>query len=89
MTNIIVMIAMIDMLTIYDCYDCYDRSALDVFVIAVAASMLEIQQFAAFIVGDRCDGINMYLAMYLDKPLDGDDVCFNVIATFTDVSNLI
>ena len=30
-------------------------------------------------VGDKCDGINAILKKYLDKPLDGDDVCFDVV----------
>ena len=36
-------------------------------------------RFAAFMVGDKCDGINAILKKYLDKPLDGDDVCFDVV----------
>lgn len=36
-------------------------STLDVYCAAIAASLLEIQQFAAFIVGDSCDGINKLL----------------------------
>eukprot|EP01038_Epipyxis_sp_PR26KG_P004475 gene4475-6326_t len=55
-------------------------STLDVFCIAIAASLLEIQQFAMFIVGDSCDGINAILAQYMDPYLDGDDTCFDVIA---------
>ena len=37
---------------------CNAWSALDVFCVSIAAALLEIQQFAAFIVGDACDGIN-------------------------------
>jgi len=55
-------------------------SALDVFCIAIAAALLEIQQFAAFIVGDSCDSINVILAEYMDPILDGDDKCFDVVA---------
>jgi hypothetical protein len=61
-------------------------SALDVFCIAIAAALLEIQQFAAFIVGDSCDAINVILSEYLDPVLDGDDKCFDVIATLGRVS---
>eukprot|EP01036_Dinobryon_divergens_P030297 gene30297-39518_t len=39
-----------------------------------------IQQFAAFIVGDSCDGINKLLEKFLDSQLDGDDLCFDVVA---------
>jgi hypothetical protein len=59
-------------------------SALDVFTLSIAAALLEIQQFAAFIVGDSCDGINKILKKYLNQQLDGDDKCFDVIATLTD-----
>ena len=54
-------------------------AALDVFVLAVVVALVEISQFAAFMVGDRCDLINKLLAKVLDKQLDGDDVCFDVV----------
>lgn len=59
-------------------------SALDVFVLAIIASLLELQQFAQFIIGDKCDSINPLLAKYFDKALDGDDKCFDVIATLSE-----
>lgn len=55
-------------------------SALDVFAVAIIGSLFEIQQFAAFIVGDSCDAINVILAKYLDPVLHGEDVCFTVIS---------
>jgi hypothetical protein len=56
-------------------------STLDVYCIAIAASILEIQQFAAFIVGDSCDKINVYLEKaFMDQKLGGDDICFDVVA---------
>lgn len=61
-------------------------STLDVFCIAIAAALLEIQQFAAFIVGDSCDGINVILAEYFDTQLEGDDKCFDVVAQLDEVS---
>eukprot|EP01032_Pedospumella_encystans_P009378 gene9378-11041_t len=64
-------------------------SALDVFCIAIAAALLEIQQFAAFIVGDSCDGINVILEEHMDEILEGDDKCFDVIATLTSNSWLL
>ena len=60
---------------------CNAWSAMEVFMISVVAALLEIQQFAAFIVGDKCDPINAFLEKYFDAPLDGDDVCFDVVAT--------
>ena len=56
-------------------------SALDVFVFAIIASLLQLRQFAKFIVGDRCDVINAFLRNNLDHELHGDDVCFDVIST--------
>lgn len=60
-------------------------SALDVWCVAILASLLEIQQFAKFIVGDSCDGINTYLKQYLSAYLDGDNVCFDVEASLKEV----
>lgn len=60
-------------------------SALDVFVLAVVASVFEIQQFAAFMIGDACDDINKILEEYFDEVLEGDDVCFDVVATLQQV----
>jgi hypothetical protein len=59
--------------------------AIDVFCVSIAAALLEIQQFAAFVVGDACDRINVLLADYMDTLLDGDDKCFDVIATLESV----
>ena len=55
-------------------------SGLDVFVLAIIGSLLELQRFAQFIVGDHCDGINAILK-HFDKVLDGDDVCFDVVSS--------
>lgn len=60
-------------------------SALDVFCISIAAALLEIQQFAAFIVGDSCDAINVFLAEFMDPLLEGDDKCFDVVAQLDKV----
>jgi hypothetical protein len=56
-------------------------SALEVFAIAIAASLLEIQQFATFIIGSNCDKINAFLEENAGQRLGGDDTCFDVIAT--------
>mmetsp|Transcript_14969 Transcript_14969/g.20920 ORF Transcript_14969/g.20920 Transcript_14969/m.20920 type:complete len:1071 (+) Transcript_14969:86-3298(+) len=57
-------------------------SALEVFVVSIIAALLEIGQFAEFIVGDHCDSINKILELPpFDKLLDGDDTCFSVSAT--------
>ena len=55
-------------------------SGLDVLVLALIASIIEIKSFVKFMVGDKCDAINAILVKYMDKPLDGHDVCFDVDA---------
>lgn len=64
-------------------------SALDVFCVAIAAGLLEIHQFAMFIVGDSCDQIDEVLSKYMDDKLDGDDTCFDVVAYLKPVSWLL
>jgi hypothetical protein len=56
-------------------------SATDVFSVAIVSALLEIRQFAGFMVGSRCDLINEILAKYFSNELDGDNKCFDVIAT--------
>ena len=56
-------------------------SAVEVFVISIIAALLEIRQFAAFMVGDKCDQINPILKQYFSDELLGDDICFDVVAT--------
>lgn len=58
-------------------------SGLDVFCVTILAGVLEIRQFADFIVGDKCDGIDALLAK---SPLahqlpGGVTTCFDVDST--------
>jgi len=55
-------------------------ASLEVFVVAVIAALVELQQFAQFILGDRCDKINPYLQKYASGILAGDEKCFDVAA---------
>jgi hypothetical protein len=55
-------------------------SCIDVFVISIIAAIVEISQFTAFIVGDKCDFINPFLAKFFDNTLNGHDTCFEVEA---------
>ena len=55
-------------------------SCIDVFVISIIAAIVEISQFTAFIVGDKCDFINPFLEKFFDKTLNGHDTCFEVEA---------
>eukprot|EP00472_Partenskyella_glossopodia_P000861 CAMPEP_0197544030 /NCGR_PEP_ID=MMETSP1318-20131121/68555_1 /TAXON_ID=552666 /ORGANISM="Partenskyella glossopodia, Strain RCC365" /LENGTH=266 /DNA_ID=CAMNT_0043103405 /DNA_START=898 /DNA_END=1698 /DNA_ORIENTATION=- len=59
-------------------------SALDVFVISIIASILELEQFAAFMVGSKCDFIQPFIEKYLKRYLNGYDECFTVVATLSD-----
>ncbi len=67
----------------------YAWSALDVFCISIFAAITEISQFAAFMVGDKCDGLNKILEAYLDPELHGNDVCFDVITTLCPQSPVL
>eukprot|EP00940_MAST-03C_sp_MAST-3C-sp2_P000973 g973.t1 len=53
-------------------------SSLDVFIVSLIAALVEIRQFAAFIVGDKCDFLSPYLGPDFGYLLDGDDKCFDV-----------
>ena len=55
-------------------------SCIDVFVISIIAAIVEISQFTAFIVGDKCDFINPFLEKFFDNTLNGHDTCFEVEA---------
>ena len=53
-------------------------SCIGVFVIAIFASLLEIGQFAKFMVGDKCDAINPIIQKYFADILGEHDSCFEV-----------
>ena len=56
-------------------------AALEVFVFALIAALLEIRQFASFIIGDKCDFMTQFLINNFNEKLNGDDTCFDVVAT--------
>lgn len=65
-------------------------SALEVFVISIIAALLELQQFAQFIIGNRCDMINkvlkhfgMYLHAHLTTPEHHTPHIPNTTSTFS------
>ena len=65
-------------------YACEVLSAwacVDVFIISIIAAVLEIQQFAGFMVGDKCDFLVPIIEEYF-KPFIGEyPSCFEVVAT--------
>eukprot|EP00727_Mastigamoeba_balamuthi_P013713 m51a1_g8965 hypothetical protein (1234) ;mRNA; r:1067285-1071195 len=62
---------------------CNAWSCIDVYIVSMAAALLEIRQFAGFMVGDKCDGINRLLRRYFAQDLRGHDICFEVVAKLT------
>jgi len=56
-------------------------SCVDVFIISIIAACLEIQQFAGFMVGDKCDFLTPYLDEFLGEFLGEYKSCFEVVAT--------
>ena len=55
-------------------------SALDVFLLTLVASLLELDQFSQFIVGSECDGVNRLLSRYFSPLVSGEPRCFVVDA---------
>jgi len=56
-------------------------SGLDVFCLSIAASVLEIRQFAAFMVGDKCDLLNSLVARSpIAEQIEGAPTCFDVVS---------
>ena len=52
--------------------------------LSIVAALLELKQFAGFIVGSKCDTINRLVTAYLSEALPAqDDVCFTVITKLT------
>jgi len=64
-------------------------SAMEVFILSIIASLLEIEQFSQFILGDGCDSINVLLKKYFKELLDGDYKCFDVKSTLLTGSWLL
>jgi hypothetical protein len=60
-------------------------NAIDVFVVSIIAALLEIHQFAMFIIGDSCDSINKVLKQNMPE-LGSDATCFDVTASIKTVS---
>ena len=61
----------------------YAWAMLDVLVVIVAASLLELDQVAKFTLGDECDGLNAALSSHpsLGGLLPGEASCFGVVPT--------
>lgn len=66
------------------CEVMYAWSCMDVFVVSIMAAVLEIAQFALFMVGDRCDFLEPILDKYFAGILGDYNSCFEVIAVLDD-----
>lgn len=66
------------------CEVMYAWSCMDVFVVSIMAAILEIAQFALFMVGDRCDFLAPILEKYFAGILGDYNSCFEVIAVLDD-----
>lgn len=53
-------------------------SAPDVFFVSIVACVLQIEQFSAFILGSKCDGIDVALAHGLSKWFGGETQCYTL-----------
>jgi len=56
-------------------------SAIEVFALSMVAALFQISTFASFIIGDKCDVINLLLRDNFRDLIAGDDVCFSVDAS--------
>lgn len=66
-------------------------SAVEVFVISIIASLLEISTFATFIIGNKCDLINDVLKDYFGSAaIDASDAtCFTVKSSVEDSATFL
>mmetsp|Transcript_35587 Transcript_35587/g.83166 ORF Transcript_35587/g.83166 Transcript_35587/m.83166 type:complete len:1280 (+) Transcript_35587:60-3899(+) len=68
------------LLVVCEIFDAW--SGLDVFVLSIAASVLEIERFALFIVGSKCDPLDAAVAKTpLAAGIPGPVTCFDVKST--------
>ena len=68
------------------CEVMYAWSCMDVFVVSIMAAILEISQFAVFMVGDKCDFIQPIIEKYFKEILGDYDSCFEVVAVLAQGS---
>lgn len=64
----------------------YAWSCLDVFTLSLVVSIIQITQFTNFMVGDKCDLINMLLKKFFDdlEFIKGHEKCFEVLTVLKD-----
>ena len=58
-------------------------SCLDVYLLTILASLLELDRFTQFIIGGECDGINKIVSQYLGYLVhSAEDGCLQVKSVF-------
>lgn len=55
-------------------------SGIDIFMLALAVGLSELERLGQFLLKGRCDELNKLLALYALELLDGDPRCFSVSA---------
>ena len=53
-------------------------AALDVFLLTVLVSLFSLEQYAQFLVGGECDGLNRLLAAHFAPLVHDEPMCFEV-----------
>ncbi|EAY01932.1 hypothetical protein TVAG_047860 [Trichomonas vaginalis G3] len=73
------------------CEYMYSWACLDVFVISIVAAVMEISQLALFMVGDRCDIVDIITKEYFSQEdlIKDHLTCFDVVTTFLKGSYII
>ena len=57
---------------------CFAWAGLDVFVLTILAGLAQLTQYAKFMLGDECDGINRLLAAHFADLVPGEPSCLAV-----------
>ena len=57
---------------------CFAWAALDVFVLTILAGLSQLAQYAQFMLGGECDGLDALLAAHFASLLPGAPTCFGV-----------
>ena len=60
---------------------CNAWGAVEVFALSIIASLVELSTFASFIIGNKCNLINEFLANHFDDVMNGDDTCYTVTSS--------
>ena len=68
---------------------CFAWAALDVFVITILAGLSQLAQYAQFMLGGECDGLDALLAAHFAALLPGAPTCFGVATRLRAGSSVV